>query len=99
MISHLFKNGTCTFLSGLATKSEAGMAVGALVGLGLGVVDYLQMRQRFNGSSPLDNVLSVVMPAYLGAACGVIPGVGIPTALAAIAVNEHELQRNEEEQY
>lgn len=91
MLSHLCQSGACTFLESLTAPSRTGLAVGALVGLGLGVHDYLELRRHRH--EPLDNVVSVMFPTYLCGALGSMPYIGVPVAMTAFVINEQEKQR------
>jgi hypothetical protein len=93
MLSHLCQNGACTFLESLVTESKSGLAVGMLVGIGLGLNDYLELR-KYGRHTSLDNTMSVIFPSYLCGALGLTPFIGVPLGLAAFVVNEQEKNKD-----
>jgi uncharacterized membrane protein len=75
-----------TQLSKLVTTSKTGATVGAILGLSVGLCDYLKIKKQ---DAPGAGAMSIFLPTYFGYLIGVMPRLGVTVAVIAFSMNEY----------
>jgi len=94
LLSNTFAwNSVQEFVTCASTKNDVGGVVGGVIGISLGLCDWMDIRNEIRGNFGI--VMSIIYPISLGIMCGTYPIIGVPTVcaiayLAKTRLNEYE---------